>query len=109
MTDGTERLRDDCAELYQVIGALRHLALEGKTASFEDFERALDNACAAADGEPRPHADLLPFPRRIVTVAEFAAEWSSDAPCDGSPEGEDKPKAGLSAKHDSAVAEGEAL
>ena len=52
-----ERLRHDCAEAYQVIGALadragllHHLAV-GK---------ALENLDAATRGDPRPHADLLP-------------------------------------------------
>jgi hypothetical protein len=53
-----KRLRRDCAELYQVIGTLDELVPEEDKAA---TIKALDNASAAADGEPRPHDDLLPF------------------------------------------------
>lgn len=53
-----DRLRTDCAQFYQVIGALAY-AVE----QFDDEQitKALDNALAAAEGDPRPHEDLLPF------------------------------------------------
>ena len=56
-----ERLREDCAEAYQVMGSL--LIGEPVKWSDEDAQRALDNIVAAANGEPRPHDDLLPWPR----------------------------------------------
>lgn len=59
--DVIERLRDDCAEAYQVVGA----AMLGEPCAYDDsdVERALDNLSAAANGTPRPHDDLLPWPR----------------------------------------------
>lgn len=53
-----ERLQQECAEAYQVVGALADMA-----GVFERPEvgKVLDNLCAAAGGEPRPHADVLPF------------------------------------------------
>lgn len=52
------RLRRDCAELYQVIGVLAepHADLNGRPVL-----KVLNNALAAANGQPRPHDDLLPF------------------------------------------------
>jgi hypothetical protein len=52
------RLRRDCAEAYQVVGDLA-----GRAGASEHPEviKALDNLSAAADGKPRPHANLLPF------------------------------------------------
>lgn len=57
-----ERLRTACAEAYQVMG----IALTGDSRSWTDADaaRALDNILAAAEGQPCPHADLLPWPRR---------------------------------------------
>lgn len=55
------RLRGDCAEAYQVVGCLVPPRARGIRS--EDFERALDNLCAAAEGRPRPHSDLLPWPK----------------------------------------------
>lgn len=49
-----EELQRDCAEAYQVIGALGGDNLEY-------VEKALDNLLAATSGLPRPHNDLLPF------------------------------------------------
>lgn len=57
-----ERLRRDCAEAYQVIGAGMFLDTSQYTQA--DVERALDNLSAAANGEPRPHDDLLPWPKQ---------------------------------------------
>jgi hypothetical protein len=56
-----ERLRRDCSEAYQVIGA----GMFGEACAYtqDDVERALDNLFAAAEGEPRPHDDLLPWPK----------------------------------------------
>jgi hypothetical protein len=58
LTAEIERLRSDCAEAYQVVGALA-----GYAGVFEHpgVIQALDNLSAAADGKPRPHAELLPF------------------------------------------------
>jgi hypothetical protein len=56
-----ERLRRDCAEAYQVIGAGMLLAPVPYTQ--DDVARALDNLSAAANGDPRPHDDLLPWPK----------------------------------------------
>ena len=57
-----ERLRRDCAEAYQVVGTLSCVLLDSENVSSEDITKALDNLIAAANGEPRPHDDLLPFP-----------------------------------------------
>ena len=56
-----DRLREDCAEAYQVIGA----AMLGEPVTYteDDVERALDNLSAAANGTQRPHVDLLPWPK----------------------------------------------
>ena len=51
-----ERLQEDCAEAYQVVGALA-----GDRFGDPGVTKALDNLSAAANGEPRPHDDLLPF------------------------------------------------
>lgn len=53
-----ERLRRDCAELYQVIGTM---AGHCPDPCDQGIIKALDNASAAAAGEPRRHDDLLPF------------------------------------------------
>ena len=53
-----ERLRRDCAEAYQVIGAL---ALRSGLLHYPAVEKALENLDAATRGDPRPHADLLPI------------------------------------------------
>jgi hypothetical protein len=45
-----DRLRQVCAEVYQVAGTLGA------------DPRVLDNLWAAADGKPLPHASLLPYP-----------------------------------------------
>jgi hypothetical protein len=55
-----ERLRYDCAEAYQVIGA--GLVDPPMPYTQDDVVRALDNLVAAANGDPRPHDDLLPWP-----------------------------------------------
>jgi hypothetical protein len=53
-----ERLRRDCAELYQVIGTMAESYSDPEAAQ---IIKALDNASAAANGDLRPHDDLLPF------------------------------------------------
>lgn len=53
-----ERLRGDCAEAYQVIGAL---AGRANLLQYPAVEKALENLDAATRGDPRPHADLLPI------------------------------------------------
>lgn len=56
------RLRRDCADAYQVVGA----AMFGEPCAYaeRDVTRVLDNLSAAAIGIPRPHDDLLPWPSR---------------------------------------------
>ncbi len=61
MTDQTAeiaRLRQECAEAYQVVAALAGAAgvFEGAAVG-----KVLDNLSAAANGQPRPHASVLPF------------------------------------------------
>jgi hypothetical protein len=58
MVGEIERLRRDCAELYQVIGSMAEHCPESDNQS---IIKALDNAYAASIGEPRVHDDLLPF------------------------------------------------
>lgn len=53
-----ERLRRDCAELYQVIGTMAEHCPDPEDPA---IIKALDNASDAADGDPRRHDDLLPF------------------------------------------------
>jgi hypothetical protein len=53
-----ERLRYDCAEAYQVIG---QLAANADLLGHPSVAKALDNLSAAAQGDPRPHDNLLPF------------------------------------------------
>ena len=65
LTREVERLRRDCAEAYQVIGAGLMEPVSPHTQ--DDVERALDNLIAAANGDPRPHDDLLPWPRVIAS------------------------------------------
>lgn len=53
-----QRLRQDCAEAYQVVSTL------GAAAGVLDsthLAKALDNLAAASQGEARPHENLLPF------------------------------------------------
>lgn len=57
------RLRRDCSEAYQVIGAMADHAFPFENA---DVQRALDNLSAAANGRPRPHDDLLPWSKEVV-------------------------------------------
>ena len=58
--DEIDRLRRDCAEAYQVIGALADAAGLFDSDS-KNVCMVLDNLMAAAQGEPRPHNDPLPF------------------------------------------------
>lgn len=53
-----QRLRQDCADAYQVVGTLG--AAAGVLGSTQ-LAKALDNLSAASQGEARPHEDLLPF------------------------------------------------
>ena len=53
-----ERLRQDCAEAYQVIGSLADRA---GLLQYPAVVKSLENLDAATRGEPRPHADLLPI------------------------------------------------
>lgn len=53
-----DRLRRDCAEAYQVIGAL---AVRVRLLQYPAVEKALENLDAATRGDLRPHADLLPI------------------------------------------------
>ena len=56
-----KRLREDCAEAYQVVGALT-LMTDPIDYTDADADRILDNLSAAASGYKRPHDDLLPWP-----------------------------------------------
>lgn len=58
-----ERLRRDCAEAYRVIGVL---AAEAGVTGHPDVIKALDNLHATAEGKPRPHDDLLPWPQTPI-------------------------------------------
>jgi antitoxin component HigA of HigAB toxin-antitoxin module len=58
--DDIDRLVRDCAEAYQVVGAI---SADLEIDEHPDIVRALDNLSAASEGRPRPHEDLLPFPR----------------------------------------------
>lgn len=62
--DEIERLREDCAEAYQVCGAAL-LGPDKVKWTDDDAVRVLDNLSAAANGDPRPHDDLLPWPKPI--------------------------------------------
>ncbi len=53
-----ERLRRDCAEAYQVMGALAERA---GLLQYPAVVKALENLDAATRGDPRLHADLLPI------------------------------------------------
>lgn len=55
------RLRRDCAEAYQVVGYME--TCREDTYTREDTTKALDNLSAAASDKPRPHDDLLPWPK----------------------------------------------
>jgi len=57
---GIDRLRQDCAKTYLIVDYF--YANEESKATEEDFERALDNFLAVANGEPRPYDDLMPGP-----------------------------------------------
>lgn len=58
--DEINRLRLECAEAYQVIGAL---SMYAGVFEHPDVIRALDNLHAAAMGHARPHAEILPWPK----------------------------------------------
>lgn len=58
------RLREVCSEVYQAFGAMSSIAGFFCT---DDCERVMDNLSAAANGEPIPHADLLPWPKNELT------------------------------------------
>lgn len=60
MTDALERALEALGEAYQVVGAIARYAGIFETT---DVQRALDNISAAANGEPVPHTDLLPWPK----------------------------------------------
>lgn len=53
-----ERLERVASESYQVVGALADKAGVFDT---DDVNAALDNLCAAAEGEEIPHETVLPF------------------------------------------------
>jgi len=66
------RLRHDCGEAYQVIGCMSFDS-ENRRWTDDDEIRALDNLSAAANGMPRPHNDLLPWPKPPTHKAAQAA------------------------------------
>lgn len=57
-----ERLRRDCAEAYQCVGAWIDADESGGWIESRDKRRLLVNLKAAADGRSRPHDDWLPWP-----------------------------------------------
>lgn len=59
-----KRLQKDCAEAYQ---AFDHLSFYFDDDECKDCEKILDNLAAAANGDPRPHDDLHPWPRGKLT------------------------------------------
>ena len=56
-----ERLRRDCSEAHVIIDSIMHNMQLGYYVS--DIQRVLENLSAAAAGTPRPHEDLLPWPK----------------------------------------------
>jgi len=56
--DEIDRLREECAIAYQVVGNLAERAGVFETHA---VERVLDNLWAAAEGKPRIHENILPF------------------------------------------------
>lgn len=58
MQTEVDRLRQECTEAYQIIGEMAGAA---GIFSRPDVIRILDNLSAAAEGKPRPHANVLPF------------------------------------------------
>lgn len=68
MQEQLYRLREDCAEAYQVIGVLAEL---GGFFGHPAVEKALDNLSAASNDQPRPFEDLLPFDPRTVPSEEI--------------------------------------
>ena len=76
--DEVDRLREDCAQIYQVIGVMAHaLGYWDDRMCDADKDRitkAMDNLSAASNGDARPHEDLLPF---ILAAAQAAlVEWA---------------------------------
>jgi formylglycine-generating enzyme required for sulfatase activity len=61
-----ERLRGDCAEAYQVLGYLTEWVEDDEHG---DIDRVLDNLWAAQCGEPKPHDDILPWPKGEIVIA----------------------------------------
>jgi hypothetical protein len=60
LVDEVLGLREECAEAYHVIA---FLAERAGLSNHPDTVKALENLAAAANGEPRPHADFLLFVR----------------------------------------------
>lgn len=60
-----EDLQRDCSEAYQAVGrianALGWWDMPTDHPWYRPIEKLLDNLSAAANGEPRPHDNLLPF------------------------------------------------
>ena len=59
-----KRLRQACTEAYIIMGTV--FIIEGEDGVVwddEDATRVLDNIFAAANGDPIPHSDLLPWPK----------------------------------------------
>ncbi|MCJ2165051.1 MULTISPECIES: hypothetical protein [unclassified Pseudodesulfovibrio] len=60
-----ERLQGDCAEAYQVLGCLTEWVKDDEQG---DLDLVLDNLWAAQCGEPKPHDDILPWPKGVITI-----------------------------------------
>ncbi len=61
-----KRLREDCAEAYQVVGTILFSCNHHLKYAESDLSRALDNLSAASSGRDRPHNDLIPWPMDII-------------------------------------------
>jgi hypothetical protein len=68
LTREVERLRRDCYEAYQIVGIA--LMDPATPHTEDDVARVLDNLVAAANGDPRPHDDLLPGLLRAAIKAD---------------------------------------
>ena len=71
MNDEVKRLRNLCAEMYQIVGSATYLLGIFDT---DDAIKPLDNLSAGAEGEPLPHDDLLPWPSKPIKDLQSEAQ-----------------------------------
>jgi hypothetical protein len=66
------RLERDCSEAYQAVGTMANALGWWEMAAEHPWhlpiEKLLDNLSKAAEGDPRPHEDLLPFILKTPTA-----------------------------------------